>query len=69
MTQKELATLIGRPPQAINEIIRAQKAVTAETALVLEKALGTDASFWMGLEATYCLTLARNREKAAADLS
>ena len=32
------------------------------------KALGIDATFWAGLEATYCLTLARNTEKAAADL-
>lgn len=66
MTQKELASLMGRPTQAINEIIRAKKAITAETALGLEKALSIDAGFWMNLESTYRLTLARNKEKAAA---
>ena len=66
ITQKELAKLMGRPAQAINEIIRAKKAVTAETALGLERALGIDASFWMNLETTYRLTLARNKEKATS---
>ena len=64
MSQRELATLMGRPPQAINEIIRGKKAVTAETALGLERALGIDAGFWMNLETTYRLTLARNKERA-----
>ena len=50
MTQKELATLMVRPTQAINEIIRAKKAITPGTALGLEKALGIDAGFWMNLE-------------------
>ena len=67
ITQKELAIKMARPAQAVNEIIRAKKAITAETALGLEKALGIDASFWMNLETTYRLTLARNRETAAAN--
>ena len=43
MTQKELAARIGRPAQAINEIIKAKKAITPDTAIMLEKALGIDA--------------------------
>ena len=67
ITQRELAAQMGRPPQAVNEIIRGKKAMTVETALGLERTLGIDASFWMNLETTYRLTLARNREKSALE--
>ena len=66
VTQKELANLMGRPTQAINEIIRAKKAITPETALGLEKVLGIDAGFWMNLETTYRLTLVRNKQRDVA---
>ena len=65
MTQKELASRLGRPIQAINEIIKGKKAITPETAIGLEKALGIDARFWTNLEADYRLALARTREKKA----
>lgn len=59
MPQKELAARMGRPAQVINEIIKAKKAITPDTALGLEKALGIDAEFWTNLEANYRMTLAR----------
>ncbi len=59
MTQRHLAEEMGRPAQVINEIIKGKKAITPETALQLEDALGPSAEFWMGLQATYGLTLAR----------
>ena len=62
MTQRELAARLGRPAQAINEIIRAKKAITPETAIGLEKVLGIDAQFWTNLESNYRLSLARRRE-------
>ena len=65
MTQRELAARLGRPAQAINESIKGKKAITAETALELEKALGIGAQFWMNLEVNYRITLARNRQRAA----
>jgi HTH-type transcriptional regulator/antitoxin HigA len=37
MNQSELARRMGRPQQAINEIVRGVKAITAETALQLEE--------------------------------
>ena len=64
MTQKELAGRMGRPPQVVNEIIRAKKAITPETALELEKVLGMSAQLWVNLEAVYRMTLARNQERA-----
>ena len=63
MTQKELAARLGRPAQAINEIIRAKKSITPETAIGLGKVLGIDAQFWTNLETDYRMTLARKREE------
>ena len=63
MTQQELAARTGRPPQAINEIIRGKKAITNETALQLEKVLGIPAHIWMNLETSYQMTLARLKDR------
>ncbi|MSQ25612.1 MAG: addiction module antidote protein, HigA family [Dehalococcoidia bacterium] len=59
MTQTKLSKKMRRPLKAINEIINGKKAITAATALQLEKALpGTSAQFWMNLESRYQLTKA-----------
>ena len=63
MTQKELAARLGRPAQAINEIIGGKKSITPETAIGLGKVLGIDAQFWINLETDYRMTLARKREE------
>lgn len=63
-TQKGLAKQIGRPAQAINEIVNGRKQITAETALALSDALGTSAEFWMNLEVNYRLDLARKQRMA-----
>ena len=65
MSQKELAARMQRPLQLINEIIKAKKSITPETAIGLEKALGIDAHFWSNLESSYRLALARNRDREA----
>lgn len=67
MSQAELARRMGRPAQAINEIIQGQKAITHETALQLEQVLGVPAAVWLGLETEYQLTKARQAEKAGLD--
>lgn len=64
MTQAELAGRAGRPRKTINEIIKGRAAITAETALQLEKVLGVPASFWLGLECVYRESLARKQEQA-----
>ena len=59
ISQKELATRMGRPANAINEIINGKKAIAAETALQLETVMPEiRARFWMNLEADYQLTRA-----------
>jgi HTH-type transcriptional regulator / antitoxin HigA len=59
MTQADLARRMGRPIQAINEIIKGSKAITPDTALQLEKVTDVPAHLWMNLEEEYRLTLAR----------
>ena len=63
MAQAELARRIGRPIQAVNEIIKGEKAITPATALQLEKALDVPANIWVGLESRYQLIKARLEEK------
>jgi HTH-type transcriptional regulator/antitoxin HigA len=62
MTQKELAGRMGRPLKTINEIVKGKAAITAETALQLERVLGTPAGFWLNLERNYREALARQAE-------
>jgi addiction module HigA family antidote len=66
LTQSDLARRMDRPVQAINEIVRGKKAITAETALQLERVLDTPAAFWLHLEADYQLTVARLAASGAA---
>ncbi|CCQ58602.1 MULTISPECIES: HigA family addiction module antitoxin [Crocosphaera] len=61
-TQKDLANIMNRPPQVINEIIKGTKQITPETAIELSKAFGTSAKFWQNLEANYQLFLAKKQE-------
>jgi HTH-type transcriptional regulator/antitoxin HigA len=49
---------MGRPIQAVREIVRGKKAITAETALGLEDVLGTPAHFWLRLEVDYQMNVA-----------
>jgi len=59
MSQADLARRMGRPVQAINEIVQGAKEITAETALQLEKVLGTPAHVWTRLETDYRFIKAR----------
>ena len=62
MSQAELAQRMGRPLQMISEIIQGKKAITAETALQLERATGVPANFWNSSQRNYEATLARFEE-------
>ena len=66
LTQRELAGKMGRPVNAINEIINGKKSITAETALQLEDVMPEiPARFWLNLETDYQLTRAVLKRKAA----
>jgi addiction module HigA family antidote len=64
MSQAELAARIGRPQKTINEIVKGKAAITPDTALQLERALGISAQTWNGLEANYQLQMAEQRDRA-----
>ncbi len=67
MTQVELAKRMGRPPKVVSQIIKGKKAITADTAIQLEKVIdGVGALFWLRLEAQYRLTLARLEARVTA---
>lgn len=61
MTQRELARKLVRPEQVVSEIVNGKKGITAETALGLEHVLGASADFWLGLQMTHDLAMARRR--------
>lgn len=62
MSQSELADRLGRPYQAVNEIIHGKKSITPKTALALEDVLGIPAHIWTGLDAEYQMIMARQEE-------
>ena len=61
MAQNELAERTGLTAKAINEIVKGKMAITPDTALKLERALGTAAEFWLAREQHYQEWLARQR--------
>jgi HTH-type transcriptional regulator / antitoxin HigA len=65
MSQKELAKRAGRPLKTINEIVQGKAAITADTALQLERVTGVPASFWNNAQRNYEAFLARQAESAA----
>ena len=62
INQAELARRMGRPAQAVNEIIKGEKSITPETSIQLEKVLGVPAYLWASLESEYRLIKATQVE-------
>ncbi len=63
MTKNELALRMNRPATKLSSIFKGRKAITADTALQLEKVVGVPAHIWTGLEAEYRLAMARQQEE------
>lgn len=57
-SQGDFARILGRPLQAVNEIVNGKKRITAETAKEIAAAFGTEVEVWMNLEMTYRLAIA-----------
>ncbi len=66
INQAELARRMGRPAQAVNEIIKGEKSITPETSIQLEKVLGVPAYLWASLESEYRLIKATQVEAEKA---
>lgn len=67
IAQAELARRMGRPLNAVNEMVLGAKEITEDTALELERVLGTPAHFWLAREARYREFLARQRDAGRAE--
>ncbi|TKD12468.1 HigA family addiction module antitoxin [Polyangium fumosum] len=50
MTQLTLAAKMRVPTQRVNALVHGRRGVTAETAILLSRALKTSPEFWMNLQ-------------------
>jgi addiction module HigA family antidote len=60
ISQNQLALSMRVPPNRISEIVQGKRAVTAETALRLARAIGTSPDFWLNLQMQYDLRIAQD---------
>ena len=67
LTQYRLAKDISVPPRRINEIIKGERAITADTALRLARYFGNSAEFWINLQSHY--ELEKESDRLARRLS
>ncbi len=49
---------LGVTPARINNVVRARRGITGDTALRLARYFGTDAQSWLNLQAAYDLRIA-----------
>ena len=61
ISQYRLAKDTSVPPRRINEIVRGQRAISADTALRLARYFGTSERFWLNLQAHYDLEVQKDR--------
>ena len=61
LSQYRLAKDIGVPALRISQIVRGQRAITADTALRLARYFGTSPDVWLRLQATYDLEVAQRQ--------
>src|SRR5690348_7892128 len=61
LSQYRLAKDISVPPRRINEIVKGDRAITADTALRLGRYFKMSAQFWLNLQSHYDLEMAQGR--------
>jgi addiction module HigA family antidote len=61
LTQYRLAKDTSVPARRINEIVKGERAITADTALRLARFFGTSDLFWLNLQARYDLEVQKDR--------
>jgi addiction module HigA family antidote len=66
LSANALAGVLRVPPNRISAIVKADRSVTADTALRLARALGTTPDFWLNLQKQYDLDCARDEAKDLA---
>lgn len=66
LSARGLAREIRVPPNRITEILNGERAVSAETAILLSGRLGTSPEFWMNLQVAHDLEEARKTMRRVA---
>lgn len=61
ISQYRLAKDISVPQRRIGEIVRGNRAITADTALRLSRFFGMEAQFWLNLQVRYDLLKAEDK--------
>lgn len=67
ISQNRLARAIGVSPRRVDLLVHGQRAVTAETALLLSQFFGTTAEMWIDMQSRYDLAIARRRMEDRLD--
>jgi antitoxin HigA-1 len=67
ISQYRIAKAIDVPPRRINEVVHGKRAITADTALRLSRALGLSDMFFINMQAHYDAEIAR--EQLATELA
>ncbi|MDF1594349.1 MAG: HigA family addiction module antitoxin [Desulfobacterales bacterium] len=57
----QLARDLAVPPNRISEIVNGKRAITADTALRLQRYFGVEAQFWLNLQSEYDLRIMRRK--------
>lgn len=69
MSQSELARRIKVDKRRVNEIVRGERAVTADTAIRLATLFGTTPGFWLNMQTGYEIDLAEEQaEKVQSEI-
>ena len=61
LTPYELAKQLRVPAPRVNDIVLERRGITADTAVRFAKFFGTSEQFWMNLQTSYEIRLARRR--------
>lgn len=61
LSQYRLAKETSVPPRRINEIVRGERSISADTALRLARYFGTSERFWLNLQTRYDLEIEKDR--------
>lgn len=67
LTASALALKLRVPSNRLSEIIRGERAISAETAMRLGRSFGNGAQFWVNLQVQYDLALAEREHGARID--
>jgi len=61
ISMNQLSRDLAVPPNRISDIVNGKRAITADTALRLERYFGVEAQFWLNLQCEYDLRIMKRK--------